>query len=156
VAILARPGSAVAFWRDGEVAFGIVAAEDGRRVRVVLRTGRTERIQAGRIIVEVAAPASIPNRGVASEREAGERADAIAVRVRERAASVEVSVLWEIVCEGGAEAGPYPVPELAELALGSASGDDRAAVVLALIANGLHFVRRGDDWEPRQPEALRV
>jgi len=154
VTILARPGSAVAFWREGGVAFGIVAAEDGRRVRVVLRTGRVERIQSSRIIVEVTAPGAVPNRGVASEQEAGERAEAITTRVRDRASRVEVPLLWEIVCDGAADDGPFSASDLAELGLGASSGDDRAAVVLALISDGLHFVRKGEEWQPRSPEVV--
>ncbi len=151
--VIVRPGAAVAFWRDGTMAIGILMAEVGARVRVVLARGKIEKVQAGRILFEVSAPARIPE-GTDGEREAGERVMAIEQRVRERSTEVEIGVVWEIARLEPDRVDGFDSGELAELALGSTAGDERAAMVLALLDDGLHFVRRGDVWHPRTPESV--
>lgn len=147
-----RPGSVVAWWDGHALAFGLVAGEDKQRVRLVLRRGQEERVPPSRIAVEVTAPARLPGASLEERRQAGERIAAVEQRVRQRAGSVEVGLLWEIVAEGQIEdqaGSAMGIGELCELALSSTLGEDQAALILALLDDGVHFVRKGDGWAPR-------
>lgn len=152
---LARPGAVVAWWDDDDLRFGLVAAEEQERVRLVQERGREERIKASRIAVEVVPPAQVPGSSLAERREAGLRVSAVGQRLREQAGAIDVRLLWEVVTDGaGAGAEAQDVRELAELALESSSGESRAIVLLALLRDGVHFVRRGDSWVPRPQQQV--
>ncbi len=145
------PGAVVAWWDSDGLSLGVVAGEEKQRLRLVVEGGREERVAPGRVanVVEPSGPAPGPT--LEERRQAGARAGAAASRIGRRAAEVDVGALWEIVSATG-EAASDGV--LAELALGEATGESRAAVARALLLDGVRFVRRGEVWEPRSPEAV--
>jgi exoribonuclease-2 len=146
-----RPGAVVAWWNGDALAFGCVAAEDKQRLRLVPSRGKDERVRPGRVAAVVA-------EGVDATDRARVRAAVgdLEERLRAEAASVEVTLLWEIVREGhdASSGGAVPTGEIAELALESAAGKAVAVVTLALLADGVHFVRKGEGWLPREPGAV--
>jgi exoribonuclease-2 len=143
----------VAWWKGNEIALGVVAGEEKQRVRLVLTRGREARVPATRLVCEVEAPGSIPGTDLLERREAGERTDAADRRMRDLAAGVEVPLVWEIVTDEPAR-GTVSAQELATLALESSSGEAQAALIAALLDDGLHFSRRGDGWAPRPASAV--
>lgn len=152
-----RAGAVVAWWSGTTLGFGVVAGEDKQRVRLVVKGGNEERVTHQRIAFEVAPPGPVPDRGLDERRLAGERTAAVGRRARERAREIDVATLWEIAREvppGGGEAAPLTSGALAELALGSAGGEERAATCIALLEDGLHFVRRIEGWLPRPASAV--
>jgi len=150
--VRARAGALVAWWDASVLRLAVVAGEDKQRIRLVLERGKEERVTAARIAFEVSAPAAVPGRDLESRRSAGERVAAAEGRLREAAAELDVATLWEIVADEGDAS--IPAEQLAELGLGAAGGENCAIVALALLADGLHFVRRGDGFEPRSAEQI--
>lgn len=148
-----RAGSVVAWWKGTQIALGVVAGEEKQRVRLVLSRGREARVPAARLVCEVEGPGPVPSADPAQRKSAGERADAAASRIRALAARVEVPLVWEIVSEERPQE-VSTVAELAELALDASTGEIRAAVIVALVEDGVHFSRRGDDWLPRSEAAV--
>jgi exoribonuclease II len=146
------PGSVVAFWNGNALEFAVSGGEEKQRVRLVLPGGAEERVQAARIACEVGPPGPVPSKDLEARRAAGERAAAARDRVERLAAGVDVPLVWELAREAGA--GPPDETDLADLALGSTSGEARSALILALVADGVRFVRRGTGWEPRSPAAV--
>jgi len=147
----ARPGQLVAWWQDGGLALGVVAAEEKQRLRIVLERGREQRLAPARVVAVVEPGGAVPGGTPEARAAAGERAAAALLRVRELADAIDVPVLWEIIDEG-AGGGELAVSELAELALEVDGGDAHAATLWALAQDGLHFQRRGDRWSPRAAE----
>jgi exoribonuclease-2 len=142
-----KPGAIVVWW-DGEApAVGRIAGEEKQRLRLVRARGKDERIKPQRVVAVVAGPRAV--------EDAQAQVAAVERRLRERSAEVEVAILWEIVREGDPRE-PVSLETLADLALGSTSGEDRAVLMLALAQDGLHFVRRAVGFLPREPEALAV
>jgi len=149
----ARAGAVVAWWKGNEIALGVVAGEEKQRVRLVLSRGREARVPASRLVCEVEGPGPIPGADLEQRKSAGERADAAAGRMRAMADRVDVPLVWEIVTEERPP-GALPAAELAELALEAPTGEAQAAVIAALVEDGLHFARRGDGWLPRSGDAV--
>jgi exoribonuclease-2 len=146
------PGAVVTWLERGALRFGVVAGEEKGRVRLVLKGGREERIKPNRIIVTVSAAGPAPGSSLEERRQVGERVAALEQRVKTEAAQIDLSLVWEIVSEDrddDACGAVIDVMELATLALDSDFGDARAAVILALIDDGLRFKRSGDGWLPR-------
>lgn len=144
----ARPGAIVAFRERSGLGFGLVAGEEKKgRVPLLLARGRAERVNESRIVVEVAAPAADAS---------GEQVAALESRALGQSQRVDVQALWEIVREDRAEDEEVVLPteDLAELALGSALGIDHAALFLALLGDGVHFVRKGEEWAARPRNAV--
>ncbi len=145
------PGSVVAWWEGSDLAFAVAAGEEKQRIRIVLPGGREERVAPSRIAFTVEFGGGAPGGGIEERRAAGKRAADVEERVRALAASVDVGLLWDLAQEPSA---PRDETALAELALGSPSGESRAALVRALIDDGIRFVRKGTGWEPREPSAV--
>jgi exoribonuclease-2 len=145
------PGAVVAWFEGNRLAFGVVAGLEKQRVRLVLPGGREERVLPSRIAFEIERGGTPPGAAVEERRAAGSRAASAADRIDELGARIEVPVLWELAKEAPA---PWTDASLAEVALGTASGEARAALVAALLLDGAHFVRKGDRWEPRAAKAV--
>ncbi|MBZ5639368.1 MAG: ribonuclease R [Acidobacteriia bacterium] len=138
-------GSLVAWWDGAGLALGVVAAEEKQRVRLVVAGGHEERVAPARVAFDLdAGPA--PGATPEGRRAAVRRLAEAEVRIAGLAAGVDVASLWELALEAG---GTQDDRTLADLALGSATGERRAAVVRALLGDGLRFVRKGSGWEPR-------
>ena len=147
---MAAPGSVVAWWDGALLTLSVAAGEEKQRVRLVLEGGHEERVAPARIAFEIESgrvPASTPE----ARRDAGRRVAAVEARVGALAATVDVTSLWELFIEAGE---PQDDRTLADLALGSADGVNRAAVVRAFLADGLRFVRKGTGWEARSRAAV--
>jgi exoribonuclease-2 len=151
-----RPGAIVAWWDGDVLAFGLVVAEEKGRVRLVRSRGKDERVKPTRIAAVVGAGVHVPGADPTEHARAAAFVAEVEQRLRAEAEAVEVALLWEIVREGSEapSGGSFPIEEIAELALESASGEAVAVVTLALLADGLHFVRKGDGWTPREPTAV--
>src|SRR5262249_2603686 len=74
-------------------------------------------------------------------------------RVLALASGIDVPTLWELANDAGSTQSDVA---LAELALGAASGEARAALVVALVRDAIHFLRRGDRWEPREAASIEA
>jgi exoribonuclease-2 len=143
-------GWLVAWWDGADLALGVVAGEEKQRVRLVLEGGHEERIAPARIAFEVEA-GSPPGATPEARRAAGRRLTEAESRIGGFAAAVDVASLWDLAVEADETQDDRT---LADLALGSATGERRAAVVRALLGDGLHFVRKGSGWEPRSRAAV--
>lgn len=144
-------GAVVAWWDQGELSFAVVSGEDKQRVRLVLSGGREERVQPARIAFVVEPSGQAPGVTPEGRRAAGRRVESVADRVRARAAEVDVHVVWDLALESGPGT---TLQTLTELALGAGDAEARAALVAAFLHDGMHFVRRGEQWEPRPPQAV--
>lgn len=147
-----NPGAVLAWWDGGRLVFGVLAGEEKGRLRCVLEDGREDRIQPGRIASVVEPSGTPPGATLEARRAAGARVREAVSRVERRAAAVDVCALWEIASGSGQEA--LGEAALADLALGDVSGEARAALAVALLRDGVRFIRRGEIWEPRRPEAV--
>ena len=143
------PGTRVAWWDSHTLRLAIVLADEGRRVRLLDRQGRERRVPPNRVALEIDRRGD-PAGGTARV-EAREELGALEARVEASAADVDVDTLWELARESGAAP---PLEVLARLALDRDDGEGRASVILALERDGVHFVRRGPQWEPRPAEVV--
>ena len=149
---LPAAGALVAYWEDNALALGVVAGEERGRLRIVTGRARIERVTAARIVVVVERGGPVPSDNVDALAAAGRRAVDAASRIATRANDVDVPLLWQVVLEDAPKDVSRPVETaeaLADLALGRGDGESAAAVVRALHADGLHFTRRPDGFEPR-------
>ena len=150
-------GSIVTVWEGGELTLGVVAGEEKRRVRLILEGGREIRVALARIGWEVEPAGPVPGDTAEARREAGRRVERAERGVAELAAAIDVPVLWEIAAEearGARGHSEFETVELADLALDDRSGTAMTALARAVRADGLHFTRKGDCWEPRDPEQV--
>jgi exoribonuclease-2 len=143
-------GAVVAWWEERSLLFGVVTGEEKGRLRVLGERGDEHRVRPTRIALRVGTLGP-PGSSLGERRVAGERVGKLAAEVRARSAEVDVDLLWELALEADGDPG---LDTLADLALGSAEGPERAAVTLALATDGVRFVRRGDTWEPRPAPAV--
>lgn len=147
---MAAPGSIVAWWREGELAFAVVVAEEKQKLRLVGPDGREDRVPPLRIAFAVEPSGHPPGPGPDERAAAARRAAAAAERARLGALAVDVPSLWEVACETGGE---HRLADLADLALGGDEPAALAATAWALVSDDLHFVRRGEAWVPRTAAA---
>jgi exoribonuclease-2 len=154
--VTVRPGAIVAWWDGDALAVGLVAAEEKQRLRLVRSQGRDERVRPARLVAIVNGDAGVPGDDPASRERARTRVAEAERGLRRAAQAVEVALVWDIVREGRDETSgdTLSTGELAELALDSGTGEACAAMTLALLADGLHFVRKSDGWLPRAPSAV--
>jgi exoribonuclease-2 len=148
---VAQAGAVVAFWEGGGLQFAVSGGEEKQRIRLVLPGGREERVAAARIALVVESSGQAPGKDPEGCRMAGRRAGAVAERVSSLAARVEVPVIWDLVVD---EPEAASLGSLSVLALGEDTGEARAGVTLAFVRDALHFVRRGETWEPRPREIV--
>lgn len=147
----ASPGALLAWWEGDRLAFGVLAGEGKGRLRLVLEDGREDRIQPGRVAWVVEPSGIPPGATLEGRRAAGARVREAVSRVERRAAEVDVASLWEIA-SSSEEA--LEEATLAGLALGDGSGESRAALAVALLRDGVRFVRRSESWQARRREAV--
>ncbi len=145
------PGALVAWWSSSELRLGVVAEERGGRVRLIGEGGRQDRVPAARIALTVEPSGRAPGPSHEERQAAARRVEACADNVRAAAAACDVALLWELTVE---QPQAYATGALAELALGSGAAAQRAALILALLDDGIRFVRKGEDWEPRDAEQV--
>ncbi len=145
------PGSLVAVWNQGELQCAVVGGEEKRRLWLVAKGGHELRIPPSRVVVEIERGGPVPGRSLDERRAAGERAAAMTEQVGELAGGCDVSLLWEVAVE---QPQPYSVESLSELAFGKSSGPEPAAVIRALQEDRIHFVRKGESWEPRPGDVV--
>lgn len=147
----------VTVWEGGELTLGVVAGEEKRRVRLILEGGREIRVQLARIGWELEPDGPIPGDTIEARRLAGRRVERAERDVADLVAAIDVPVLWEIASEearGARSRSEFETLELADLALADRSGAAMTALARAVRADGLHFTRKGDCWEPRSPEQV--
>lgn len=148
----ANPGAVVAWWRGQDLALAVVAAEEKQRVTLIGSGGREDRVPPARLAFEIERAGPPPGRRPDERKPVSDRVARIEERIRAMAATVDVGVLWELARE---PANLLSERALADLALGASSGEACAALIRALLDDGLHFVRKQDGWEPRAAEAVR-
>ena len=141
-----RPGALVAFRAGRGYELGVVVAEAKGRLLLVVEGGREERIQPARVGWAIESSGPVPGNTPEARRAAGERVARAREGIELRAAGLDVRTLWEIVGENGGE---FELPDLADLAFDSTSGEALSAVWSALEAEALHFARRGERFEAR-------
>lgn len=145
-----RPGAVVAWWRGSALAFAVHAGEEKQRISLVGPGGREDRVPEARLAFEVEPPGRVPAKSLPDRKAAGERAARAEDAARRAAEGIDVAVVWELL----RDAGLVPEEAIAELAVGSGDGPAKAATVVALLDDGIRFVRKADGWEPRAPEAV--
>jgi hypothetical protein len=150
------PGSLVDFYAEGEIVCGLVLSEEKGRLRVVTGRGREERIAPGRVLASyegdprlALAPAA--SRGAARIDQAARLAADHARAAGERRKEIDLEIVWDLLADAGQE---KRLDEIAELALGEGGRVAAAATLRALLEEKVHFVRKGDLWEPRGREAV--
>lgn len=145
-----RPGAVVAWWRGSALAFAVHAGEEKQRISLVGPGGREDRVPEARLAFEVEPPGRVPAKSLADRKAAGERASRVEEEARRAAEGIDVAVVWELL----RDAGIVPEEAIAELSLGSRDGAAKAATVVALLDDGIRFVRKADGWEARAEEAV--
>lgn len=144
------PGSAVAYWSDDEIAFGVVVGEEKQRLVVVNVHAREDRITPTRVVAALGGGAA-PARTPAGLKDAAGRATAVEAAVRKMSDEVDVPTLRELL---GERDDVISEETLADLALGRKDEASRLATVLALMRDGVRFTRKGTGWRPREAEAI--
>jgi len=145
------PGAVVAWWDGTDLAFAVVVGEEKQRIRLILPGGKETRVVPTRVAFDLE-PAGSAREPLRERIASGRRAEAAAERVHGIAASIDAALLWEIARPEGAE---HDLGTLAALATGADSPLARAAVAVALLEDGTHFVRRSDSWEARSPAEVQ-
>ncbi len=152
-----QPGAIVIWWDGHEPRFGVVVGPEKARVRLVVERGREERIKPARIAMTVESGGPVPGSAPEERREAGARLAEIADRLRGRADKTDIPLLWSVVVEdSSANAGPRTLADLAGLLMDGDAAADHAALLLALVGEGIHFYRRPEGWLPRLRSAVDV
>ncbi len=151
--VSAKPGAIVIWWDGHEPRFGVVVGPEKQRVRLVVERGREERIKPARIAMTVGSGGPVPGSTPEDRRRAGARLAELADRLRRRADETDIPLLWSVVVEDG-QAGPRTVADLAGLLFDGRDAEDQAALLLALVREGIHFYRRPEGWLPRLRSAV--
>ncbi|HXI01770.1 MAG TPA: RNB domain-containing ribonuclease, partial [Candidatus Saccharimonadales bacterium] len=139
-----EPGDLVELWEQGDLVSAVILGHDKGRLRAVTESGDIVRVTASRI----AHRAGRADPGQASGAKA---AASHAREARERAGTVDVAALWEILVDAG---GRHAPADLASLALGGSDAYDTSAIIRCLSAEKVYFVRKGDDWVARSRSAV--
>lgn len=145
------PGALVAWWRGNEIAFAVYAGDEKQRVCLIGGAGREDRVPEARLAFAVESSGRVPGKSLEDRRLAAERVALVEARARAEAAAIDVATVWELARSAGI---PLSEIDLADLAVGRRTGEARAALVVALVDDGVRFVRRPDGWEARAPEAV--
>ena len=140
------PGSVVLWWEDDTLRSGVVVAEEKQRVVIVGADGRETRLSPARVVATV-------DRVEPSRASAARAAQDIDTRLKAKAGEVDVPTLWELVLREGEKA--LEEADLAALAFERPGPIERAAIVLALKHDGVHFARKTAGWLPRSEEHVR-
>ena len=143
------PGAVVLWWEDDALRGGVVVAEEKQRVTVVGADGRETRLAPARVVatVERLAP---PGRDAAARTVAARAARGAEERLEAISREVDVATLWDLIAREGER--PRDEADLAALAFDRPGEIERAAIVLALRRDGVHFARKATGWLPRPAE----
>ena len=145
------PGAVVAWWRGSDLAFAVYAGDEKQRVTLIGPGGREDRVPETRLAFAIEGSGKVPGRSLEERRSAAERAARVEARARAEAAAIDVPTVWELARGAGSV---HAELDLADLAVGRRTGEARAALVAALVADAVRFVRRPEGWEARDPEAV--
>lgn len=145
------PGTVVAWWDRNDLAFGAVVDCDADRLRVVRADSKDQRLPLSKVMGVVGAAEPSPGAHGGDRQRLARHVERVASSIASAADGIDVAVLWELAVESQGAAGLGP---LANLAIGSDDGRSRATVACALARDGLHFTRRGAEWEPRDRETV--
>ncbi|HEX6853004.1 MAG TPA: ribonuclease catalytic domain-containing protein [Candidatus Polarisedimenticolaceae bacterium] len=145
------PGAIVAWWRGGEIAFAVYAGDEKQRVSLIGSSGREDRVPEARLAFAVEPSGRAPGKSLEDRRAAAERVALVEARARAEAAAIDVATVWDLARGSGVA---WSESDLADLAVGRRTGEARAALVVALVGDGVHFIRRPEGWQAREPEAV--
>jgi len=145
------PGAVVAWWDRNELAFGAVVDCDADRVRLVRADSKDQRLPASKVMCVVGAAEPSPGGHAGDRQRLARHVERVATSIGSAAGDIDVAVLWELAVESPSTPGLGP---LATLAIGRDDGRSRATVACALARDGLHFARRGAEWEPRDRQTV--
>jgi exoribonuclease-2 len=142
-------GAVVLWWEDDALRGGVVVAEEKQRVTVVGADGRETRLAPARVVatVERLAP---PGRDATARTTAARAARGAEERLEAVSREVDVATLWELCVREGER--PRDEADLAAVAFERPGELERAAIVLALRRDGVHFARKATGWLPRATE----
>ncbi len=132
--------------QHGDVIAVAALEEQGGRLRGVDVAGRWTRFPAARVLcfTGVAVPGAEPERAVEALR-------AYVEEQERRRAGIDLETLWELARD---EAATASLEGLTELLFPGGDGRDRAAVLRAVVGDGLRFRVRADDIEVRSAERV--
>ena len=136
-------GDLVDLYDEGEIVAAVVTGEEKNRLKVTTESGKEMRVVASRVAQKVAA--------VFLGRDPMTLARDHARATRARLEAIDSAALWDVLVD---EPRRYTLEEMAELALGEPSAVARSATLRKLASDRLHFVRKGDDYEPRSREQV--
>ena len=142
--IVYRAGDLVDLYDEGAIVAAVVTGEEKNRLKVVTESGKEMRVVASRVAQRVSA-----GFGVARDAMAVARDHARATHARLDA--IDTAALWDVLVD---EPKRYSLEEMSALALGEPSPVARSATLRKLASDRLHFVRKGDDYEPRPREQV--
>lgn len=137
-----QPGEIVAARMSGGISIGRVLAVEASRVRISVRRNKDARIPAERVILTsgVVAPGD-------------EEVERFRQQSEDAASSIDITELWEVVRDEG---DPMSLDDLAALYWGTApEAVQRAALLLYLDRDSLHFVSGKEGYTPRSQEAVQ-
>ncbi len=133
-------GHIVEFVDSGALRIGHVRKSEHRRLRIVDRRGRESSVPRSKVLVV---------HGRAPEDGFPKAADTMLEAAVERAAAIDVELLWNAVREGRPDT---TLDELTAQYFGRSAPELQSAMFRALEADSLYFGRRGGGYHPR-PEA---
>jgi len=136
-------GDLVDLYDEGEIVCAVVTGEEKNRLKVTTESGKEMRVVASRVAQKVAA-------GFGG-RDPMTMARDHARATRARLEAIDAAALWDVLVD---EPRRYTLEEMAALALGEPSPVARSATLRKLASDRLHFVRKGDDYEPRSREQV--
>ena len=142
-------GAVVCWWDDDALRCGVVVGEEKQRVTVVASDGKESRLTPGRIVA-VLERGEVLGRDPEARRRSGERAREAEERLSARVGDVDVPTLWELVARDDERA--HTEAELAGIAFERPGERERAAIVVALRNEGVHFARKTNGWVARSAE----
>ncbi len=133
-------GHIVEFVDSGALRIGHVRRSEHRRLRIVDRRGRESSVPRSKVVV-------VHRR--AAEEAFPEAADTMLETAVERAAAIDLELLWDAVREGVRDA---TLDELTAQYFGRSAPELKSAMFRALEADSLYFGRKAGGYQPR-PEA---
>jgi exoribonuclease-2 len=146
------PGAVVLWWEDDALRCGVVVAEEKQRATVLAADGRETRLPLSRLVASVER-VEAPGKDAGSRAAAARAAGDAALRLEALSRKVDVPTLWELCAKDGAV--PLSEAALAAIAFPRPGEIERAAIVLALKRDGLHFARKTAGWLARSEEHVR-
>ena len=145
-------GAVVSWWEDDALRCGVVVGEEKQRLTVVAADGRESRLPPARVVAVLERGDAV-GRDPEARRAASDRARQAEARLAARVREVDVATLWELV--GREEERVHTETELAAIAFERPTERERAAIVVALRSDGVHFARKTAGWVARSAEHVQ-